>query len=167
MAKKKSLSPAKLEQDALKASYIAAFVASGFSQTKAMEAVGIRSRATIGNWKKTDPGFARDMIEAREVEGDWYENQLRTLAAGIPVVREGKLVEWKEKPDTTAINSVLNAKFRDRGYGFRIRHEIEPTKPESRIDLGRLTKAEREQWYLLLDKATIPEDEIQDAEIIE
>lgn len=168
MAKKKPALPLKTEQDALKQSFIRAYIAAGFNQTKAMEAIGVKSRATIWNWKRTDPAFARDVVEAREQEGDWYESQLRTLSAGIPKIEDGKLVGWIEKPDTTAINTVLNAKFKDRGYGYWIRHEIDDiNKRESRIDLQRLSKEEREQWYVLLDKATIPEDEIQDAEVIE
>ena len=159
----------KAEQNALKDAFLRAYVAAGFNQSKAMESVGIKSRQTIHNWKKADPGFARAMIETREAEGDWYESQLRILAAGIPKVNaDGKLIGWEEKPDATAINSVLNAKFKDRGYGYRIRHEHEhSTKKESRIDLTRLTKEQREQWYMLLDLATIPEDEIQEAEVIE
>jgi len=169
MAKKNPDLPLKREQDALKESFIRAFVQTGFNQTKAMEAIGIKSRATIWNWKKTDPAFAAKLVEAREQEGDWYENQLRTLAAGIPKIgADGKLIGWEEKPSEVAINSVLNAKFKDRGYGYRVRHEHEhSTKKESRIDLMRLTKEQRELWYELLDLATIPDDEIQDAEVIE
>jgi len=168
MAEKNSNLPKVQEQAALKVAYIKAFVASGFIVWKALEAVGIKSRTTVWEWKKTDKDFADALIDAREQEGDWYENQLRTLSAGIPEVDEqGKLTGWKEKPDTTAVNSVLNAKFRDRGYGYKIRHEHEHSnKKESRIDLMRLSKEQRETWYELLDLATIPDDEITDAEIV-
>jgi len=169
VAKKKALTPGQIQRQTLKEAYITAFIATGFNQTKALEAVGIKSRTTIFEWRKTDKRFSDALIEAREAEGDWYENQLKTLASGIPDVdKEKKLIGWKEKPDLGAIQTILNAKFKDRGYGYRIRHEIDDiNKRESRIDLSRLTKDEREQWYSLLMKATIPDNEITDAEIIE
>lgn len=169
MAKKRALLPAEDQRVELKARYVEAFIASAFNHTRAMEAIGIKSRSTVWEWRKTDTAFARALVDAREREGDWYENQLRTLSAGIPEVDEnGKLIGWKEKPEISAIQTVLNAKFRDRGYGYRVRHEIETgSEKESRIDLSRLTKEQRETWYSLLELATIPDDEIQDAEIIE
>ena len=168
MAKKKPDLPAVKANAALKEAYIAAYIATGFVQYRAMEAVGIKSRSTIWEWRNTDSAFANALIEAREQEGDWYENQLRTLSAGIPELdKDNKLTGWKERPDTTAINSVLNAKFKDRGYGYRIKHEHEHTQKESRINLERLSKNEREAWYWLLEKATIPEEEITEAQIIE
>ncbi len=169
MSKKSKQLPAEVTRNELKNAYIRAYVAAAFNQTKAMEAVGIKSRSTIWEWRKTDKDFANALNEAREAEGDFLENQMRVLARGIPEVDKetGTLIGWKERPDATAINSMLNAKFKDRGYGFRIKHEHENlNKKESRIDLNRLTKAEREQWYILLDKATIPDGEVHEAEII-
>lgn len=170
MAKKKMDLPKVRELKAQKEAYLRAFVQSGFVHAKAMEMVGIKSRTTIWEWRKTDVEFANALLEVREQEGDWYENQLRTLSAGIPKVdADGKLIGWHVKPSKTAIITKLNAQFKDRGYGYRVQHDHQHSsqKKESRIDLNRLTKEQRETWYKLLDLATIPDDEIQDAEIVE
>jgi len=168
--KQKDKTPAEVQPPDLKAEFLDAYKASMFNISKAIKMVpGVNSRTTIYSWQKTDKAFALAMIEAREELKDFAESQLIVLARGIPKVEQdtGKLLGWDERPDSAAVIFMNKALNKDRGYVEKIQHEHN-TRPPSRIDLDRLSKEEREEWYRLLDKATIPdEEEIQNAEIVE
>ena len=169
MAKKKT-TPAKLDPPDLKAEFLDAYSASMFNISQAIKKVpGLNSRTTVYSWMKTDPAFANAMILAREELKDFAETQLIILARGIAVKDEktGVLKEWKEKPDSAAVIFMNKALNKDRGYVERVEHE-HAVKRESRIDLNRLPKKDRETWYRLLEKATIPDDEegITDVEVV-
>ena len=129
------------------------------------------SRRTYYNWLE-DAGFAEMVWEAREAEKDFYENQLRVLARGVPKLgekgtdQEGQLIGWKERPDTAAVIFALKTQAKDRGYveGPEDRKEIQ----DSGLDFTRLSKEEKEMLFRLIDKATIrPDENITDAEIID
>jgi hypothetical protein len=160
---KKSTTPAKRNEvraPELKKEFLEAYRASMFNISKAIKMVpGLNSRTTIYEWIKTDPSFANDFQDAREDLKDFAESQLIVLARGIAETDEkGKLLGWKERPDSAAVIFMNKALNKDRGYTERIEHE-HGIKKESRIDLDRLTKKEREQWYKLLEKATVRDDD--------
>lgn len=114
------------------------------------------ARGTFYNWQERSPQFATAIQEVRDEEKDWWESQLKILARGIPIIdpETRKLIGWKEKPDTAAVifgNKTIN---RDRGYNDKIDVNVN-IGLQPRIDLMRLTQAERDTWYKLLDKATV------------
>jgi hypothetical protein len=174
MAKKKT-TPAVIKKETelramLKVEFLEAYSATMFNISEAIKMVpGLNSRTTVYSWQKTDPAFANEMILAREELKDFAESQLIVLARGIPKVTKGtgKLIGWTERPDPASVIFMNKALNKDRGYVERVEHEH--TRKESRIDLNRLTKKEREEWYILLEKATIPEEEegITEVEIVQ
>lgn len=149
-----------------KAAFLIAYANNMCDVSKACKAIKI-SRPTFYNWLKADRQFATDVNIVKQEEKDWWESQLKILARGIPKVdANGRLTGWTVQPDTAAVifgNKTIN---RDRGYNEKLDINVQQAN-ESKFDIeGRLTKEERKLWYQLMDKARIPDDDIQDAEII-
>ena len=126
---------------------------------KACEQVRIHRR-TYSEWRKRDPEFDAALRLADEYEKDWWENQLKIAARGMPKYdAEGNVTGYIVRPDVAAIIFGTKIRCRDRGYVERQIHTLE-TDTTPRIDLNRLTADERETWFKLLDKATPPVGEL-------
>lgn len=125
--------------------------------SKTCKALGI-TRKTFYTWYNNDRTFRDAIDEAKEEIKDFGESQLLLLMKGIPKKDStGKHVGWVTKPDTAAVIFFNKTKNKDRGYVERVETQA---LPEPEIDLTKLTKEERKQWYALYNKAAVqPTDE--------
>ena len=105
--------------------------------------LGFASRSAFYDLQKL-PQFSYTIKRARLMIEREYEEQLQ-----------------KGNP-TGAIFALKNFGWMDT---YHVQQGDDGKKP--RIDLDRLSKNEREAWYWLLEKATIPEEGITEAQIIE
>ena len=84
-------------------------------------------------------------------------------------VKRARMLIEREYEEQLQKGNPTGAIFALKNFGWMDTYHVQQgddgKKP--RIDLNRLTREEREQWYQLLEKATIPEEGITEAQIIE
>jgi hypothetical protein len=83
--------------------------------TIAAKALNVSIR-TIYDWF-ADENLKKALQEIKDEELDFAEDQLHLLMKGIPEVDEqGRLVDWKVRPDNASIMFYLKTQGKNRGY---------------------------------------------------
>lgn len=75
------------------------------------------SRQSVYNWIKDDEEFSNVVKDSRKKMFDECLDTARILALGIPDVKNGKLVGWKERPDGQMLRYFLQTLGKDEGFG--------------------------------------------------
>ena len=74
-------------------------------------------RASLWKWAKADPAFAEAIDESKKKFLDSCLSTARVVALGIPIVEGGKMVGWKERPDSQMLRYFISTLGRSEGYG--------------------------------------------------
>lgn len=84
-------------------------------------------------------------------------------------IKRARLTIEREYEEQLQKGNPTGAIFALKNFGWLDTYHVQGGSDDKRprIDLDRLSKNEREAWYWLLEKATIPEEGITEAQIIE
>lgn len=89
------------------------------------------SVSSIYNYVRDDEELQKALKLIKEDELDFAEDQLHLLMRGIPVVDEqGKLIDWKVRPDNASVMFYLKTQGRDRGYVEKVDGSLNLVFPE-------------------------------------
>ena len=87
-----------------------------FNISEACRAFGI-NRKTFYDWMIADESYKRDYEDIKESAKDKAEDTLYKLVNGVAKYdKECNFIDWKIKPDTTALIFYLKTQCKDRGY---------------------------------------------------
>ena len=87
--------------------------------TKVAEAFGV-DRVTVYNWCKANPKFQRAIDNQRGKTLDILLNTAVSLAQGIPKIKDGKRVGWKEEPNTKVLTYLIGKYGAKEGFGEKV-----------------------------------------------
>lgn len=84
-------------------------------------------RTSIWHWCKKDPEFKQALEESRKATFDSVMSTALVVAKGIPIIENGKVVGWQERPDSNMLKYFMQTLGRDEGFGEQaeITHKVE------------------------------------------
>lgn len=91
----------------------------GGNLSKTAELLSV-SRVAIHCWRNEDAEFEEAIGEARTRTFDKLLVSAEILAQGIPEIVDGKIVGWKERPDSRMLTFMLARLGRKEGFGDTI-----------------------------------------------
>lgn len=89
------------------------------NMTDVAQTLGV-SRQTVYNWMKEDEEFECVLKDSRKKFFDRCLDTARLVAVGIPKIKDGKLVGWIERPDSTMLRYLLSTLGRDEGFSNNV-----------------------------------------------
>lgn len=108
------------------------------------------SRVAAYDWIKKDPKFKKALDDQRGRTLDALVNTALSLAHGIPLLKDGKRVGWKEEPNWRVLTYLIGKLGQNEGFGDKvdITSNGESIKPEpvtirfvaSREDLEKINQ---------------------------
>ena len=87
--------------------------------TKVAEAFGV-DRVTIYNWCKSNPKFQKALDNQRGKTLDALVNTAVSMAQGIPKIKDGKRVGWKEEPNAKVLMYLIGKLGYHEGFGDKV-----------------------------------------------
>lgn len=105
--------------DKQKKAFLEQFIANRYHIANTAKKVGVHRNTVLG-WRKNDKEFRQAFEDLLETKIDDTEERLYLSAQGIPEIKNGKLVGWKSKPNVRALEILLKAQAKNRGYGDHI-----------------------------------------------
>ena len=78
------------------------------------------TRATIWNWSKDDDKFDTAIKESRKRILDRCITVAQALAYGVPIMEDGKITGWQERPDPSMLRYFMSTLGRDEGFSEKL-----------------------------------------------
>lgn len=78
------------------------------------------SRVAAYDWIKKDPKFKKALDDQRGRTLDALVNTALSLAQGIPLLKDGKRVGWKEEPNWKVLTYLIGKLGQNEGFGDKV-----------------------------------------------
>lgn len=78
------------------------------------------SRVAAYDWIKKDPKFRKALDDQRGRTLDSLVNTALALAQGIPLLKDGKRVGWKEEPNWKVLTYLIGKLGQNEGFGDKV-----------------------------------------------
>lgn len=78
------------------------------------------SRVAAYDWIKKDPKFKKALDDQRGRTLDALVNTALSLAQGIPLLKDGKRVGWKEEPNWRVLTYLIGKLGQNEGFGDKV-----------------------------------------------